>query len=184
PVSKTWGRAQRGSKGERNMKRMIAGVLLLIGMGAGTMFAEDGYWRDRRDIRHDEARIARERRERRRDLDYGNYAAARHKPGPPRLVLGPAIRSVSDFKTSAARQQLGDVSNFPGRCGPGSIHCGDLTRRDDCANRNPAGGTGDGGDLAMLAGIQPDTDVASGAGSVRRGQPSAAGAGVDSAAVG
>ena len=24
------------------MKRMIAGVLLLIGMGAGTMFAEDG----------------------------------------------------------------------------------------------------------------------------------------------
>src|ERR1039458_4955608 len=72
-------RAQRLSKGERNMKRMIAGVLLLIGMGAGTMFAEDGFWRDRRDIRHDEARIARERRELRRDLDYGNYAAARHE---------------------------------------------------------------------------------------------------------
>ena len=61
------------------MKRTIAGVLLLIGLGAGTMFAEDGYWRDRRDIRHDEARIARERRELRRDLDYGNYAAARHE---------------------------------------------------------------------------------------------------------
>ena len=61
------------------MKRMIAGVLLLIGLGAGTMFAEDGYWRDRRDIRHDEARIARERRELRRDLYYGNYAAAPHE---------------------------------------------------------------------------------------------------------
>ena len=61
------------------MKRMIAGVLLLIGMGAETMFAEDGYWRDRRDIRHDEARIARDRRDLRRDLYYGNYAAARHE---------------------------------------------------------------------------------------------------------
>jgi len=61
------------------MKRMIAGVLLLIGMGAGTMFAQDGCWRDRRDIRHDQARIARDRRELRRDLYYGNYAAARHE---------------------------------------------------------------------------------------------------------
>jgi hypothetical protein len=60
------------------MKRMIAGVLLLIGLGAGTMFAEDG-WQDRRDIRHDEARIAHDRWERRRDLDYGNYAGARHE---------------------------------------------------------------------------------------------------------
>ncbi|MFZ1129884.1 MAG: hypothetical protein WBV31_11035 [Terriglobales bacterium] len=60
------------------MKRMIAGVLLLIGLGAGTMFAEDG-WRDRRDIRRDESRIARDRRELRRDLYYGNYAAARHE---------------------------------------------------------------------------------------------------------
>jgi hypothetical protein len=48
------------------MKRMIAGVLLLIGLGAGTMFAEDGYWRDRRDIRRDEVRIAHNRRELRR----------------------------------------------------------------------------------------------------------------------
>jgi hypothetical protein len=61
------------------MKRMMAGVLLLIGMGAGTMFAEDGYWRDRRDIRHDEARIAHDRRELRRDLYHGNYAGARHE---------------------------------------------------------------------------------------------------------
>jgi len=60
------------------MKRMIAGVLLLIGLGAGTMCAEDG-WRDRRDIRRDEARIAYDRRELRRDLYYGNYAAARHE---------------------------------------------------------------------------------------------------------
>ena len=29
------------------MKRTIAGVLLLIGLGAGTMFAEDGYRRER-----------------------------------------------------------------------------------------------------------------------------------------
>ena len=62
---------------------MIAGVLLLVGLGAGTMFAEDGYWRDRRglrrDIRRDEAKIARDRRELRRDLYFGNYAAARHE---------------------------------------------------------------------------------------------------------
>jgi hypothetical protein len=60
------------------MKRTLAGVLLLIGLGAGTMFAEDG-WRDRRDIQHDEARIARDRQELRRDLYYGNYRAARHE---------------------------------------------------------------------------------------------------------
>jgi hypothetical protein len=65
------------------MKRVIAGVLLLVGLGAGTMFADDGYWRDRRDlrrdIRHDEAKIARDRRELRRDLYFGNSAAARHE---------------------------------------------------------------------------------------------------------
>ena len=60
------------------MKRMLAGILLLIGLGAGTMFAEDGYWRHR-DIRRDEAKIAHDRRELRRDLDRGNYAAARHE---------------------------------------------------------------------------------------------------------
>jgi hypothetical protein len=60
------------------MKRMIAGVVLLLGLGAGTMFAEDG-WRDRRDIRHDEAKIARDRCELRRDLYNGNYRAARHE---------------------------------------------------------------------------------------------------------
>lgn len=60
------------------MKRMIAGIILLIGMGAGTMFAEDG-WHDRRDIRRDEVRIAHDRRELRRDLYYGDYRAARHE---------------------------------------------------------------------------------------------------------
>jgi hypothetical protein len=64
------------------MRRMIVGILLLIGLGVGTMFADDG-WRDRRDlrrdVRHDQAKIARDRRELRRDLYYGNYAAARHE---------------------------------------------------------------------------------------------------------
>jgi hypothetical protein len=59
------------------MKRTIAGLLLLIGLGAGTVFAEDG-WRDRRDIRRDETKIVRDRGELRRDLYRGDYAAARH----------------------------------------------------------------------------------------------------------
>jgi len=61
------------------MKRTIAGVLLLMAVGVGTMFADDGYWRDRRDIRRDEARIAHDRRELHRDLYYGDYRAARHE---------------------------------------------------------------------------------------------------------
>jgi hypothetical protein len=61
------------------MKRTIAGILLLIGMGAGTMFAEGTCWRDRRDIRRDEVRIRRDRREIRRDVDYGNYRRARYE---------------------------------------------------------------------------------------------------------
>src|ERR1700719_2828763 len=63
---------------EKDMKRTIAGVLLLIAMGAGTMFADDG-WRDRRDIRRDEAKIVHDRRELHRDLYYGNYGTARHE---------------------------------------------------------------------------------------------------------
>jgi len=61
------------------MKRAIVGVLLLMAVGVGTMVADDGYWRDRRDIRRDEARIAHDRRELRRDLYYGDYRAARHE---------------------------------------------------------------------------------------------------------
>jgi hypothetical protein len=60
------------------MKRTIAGVLLLIGLGAGTMFAQDSYRRDR-DVRRDEARIAHDREELRRALYYGDYAAAEHE---------------------------------------------------------------------------------------------------------
>ena len=60
------------------MKRTIAGVLLVLGLGAGTMFAND-VWHDRRDIRRDEARISHDRYELRRDLDCGRYGAARHE---------------------------------------------------------------------------------------------------------
>jgi hypothetical protein len=60
------------------MKRAIAGVLLVVGLGAGTMFASDA-WRDRRDIRHDDARIAHDNWQLRRDLDCGRYVAARHE---------------------------------------------------------------------------------------------------------
>lgn len=60
------------------MKRMIAGVLLLMALGAGTLFAQDGYGRGRA-VRRDEARIAHDRRELRRDDYYGNYRAARHE---------------------------------------------------------------------------------------------------------
>ncbi len=60
------------------MKRTIAGVLLVMALGAGTMFADDGYSRGRR-VRRDEARIAHDRRELRRDNYYGNYRAARHE---------------------------------------------------------------------------------------------------------
>jgi hypothetical protein len=73
------------------MKRMLAGVLLLLGLGAGTVFAQDGYWRDRRDIRRDEVRIARDRHELRRDLNCGNYGAARHE----RRELGREYRDLN-----------------------------------------------------------------------------------------
>jgi hypothetical protein len=51
--------------------------LLLVGMSAGTMFASDGGLR--RDIRHDDAKIAHDRRELRRDFRNGDYRAARHE---------------------------------------------------------------------------------------------------------
>lgn len=51
----------------------------MIGMGAGTMFASDGYWRDRHDIRRDEVRIAHDRRELRRDAYHGDYVGVRHE---------------------------------------------------------------------------------------------------------
>jgi len=60
------------------MKRTIVGVLLLLGMSVGTVFAEDG-WGERRDIRHDQAKIAHDRQELRRDVERGDYRAARHE---------------------------------------------------------------------------------------------------------
>ena len=61
------------------MKRAIAGILLLLGMGVAPALAWDGDRGLHRDIRHDEARIEHDRRELRRDLYRGDYAAARHE---------------------------------------------------------------------------------------------------------
>lgn len=59
------------------MKRVIAGVLLLVGISVAPALASDRSLR--RDIRHDERQIDRDHRELRRDLYHGNYAAARHE---------------------------------------------------------------------------------------------------------
>jgi hypothetical protein len=72
------------------MKRTIAGVLLVLGLGAGTLLAEDG-WRDRRDVRHDEAKIVYDRREVRRDVYREDYRAA----GRERRELGREYRDVN-----------------------------------------------------------------------------------------
>jgi hypothetical protein len=61
------------------MKRAIAGILLLVGIGAAPALAWDGDRGLHRDIRHDQAKIEHDRRELRRDLYYGNYDAARHE---------------------------------------------------------------------------------------------------------
>ena len=61
------------------MKRTIAERIIVAWAWVwGQYFTDDG-WRDRRDIRHDEVRIAHDRRELRRDLYCGNYGAARHE---------------------------------------------------------------------------------------------------------
>jgi hypothetical protein len=61
------------------MKRTIAGILLLVGLGAGSLFADDGYWSARRHIERDRQKIAEDRRELQRDLYYGDYRAADHE---------------------------------------------------------------------------------------------------------
>jgi hypothetical protein len=63
------------------MKRAIAGILLLVGMGVAPALAWDGAGDKglRRDIRHDEGKITHDRRELRRDLRNGDYGAARHE---------------------------------------------------------------------------------------------------------
>jgi hypothetical protein len=64
---------------EDNMKRAIAGILLLVGMGVAPALAWDGDRGLHRDIRHDEAKIAHDRRELHRDLRRGDYEAVRHE---------------------------------------------------------------------------------------------------------
>lgn len=59
------------------MKRKLAGILLLAGMGVAPALASDRGLH--RDMRHDEAKIAHDRHQLRRDLRHGNYAAARHE---------------------------------------------------------------------------------------------------------
>lgn len=61
------------------MKRAIAGTLLLVAMSIAPALAYDGDRALHRDIRHDQANIAHDRRELRRDFRHGNYAAARHE---------------------------------------------------------------------------------------------------------
>jgi len=61
------------------MKRSIAAVLLLVAMSVAPALAWDGDRGARRDIRHDEVRIAHDRRALRHDLYDGNYRAARHE---------------------------------------------------------------------------------------------------------
>ena len=73
------------------MKRAIAGILLLVGMSVAPALAWDGDGGRRRDIRHDEARIEHDRCALRRDLYYGNYAAARHE----RRILNHEYRDVN-----------------------------------------------------------------------------------------
>ena len=59
------------------MKRAIAGILLLVGMGVAPALANDRGLH--RDIRQDQRKIAHDHRELRRDLRDGNYAAARQE---------------------------------------------------------------------------------------------------------
>jgi hypothetical protein len=61
------------------MKRAIAGFLLLVGMAVAPALAYDGDRGLQRDVRHDQARVAQDRGEFRRDLYSGDYAAARHE---------------------------------------------------------------------------------------------------------
>jgi len=64
---------------ENDMTLAIDAVLLLVAMSVTPALAWEGDRGVRRDIRHDEVRIAHDRRELRRDLYCGNYADARHE---------------------------------------------------------------------------------------------------------
>src|SRR6266567_2935755 len=64
---------------DKCMKRLVAGILLLVGMSAAPALAFDRDRGLRRDIRHDEAKIRHDRRELRHALNRGDYAAARYE---------------------------------------------------------------------------------------------------------
>ena len=59
------------------MKRAITGILLMVGMAIAPALASDRGLH--RDVRQDQRKIAHDRRELRRDVRNGNYAAARHE---------------------------------------------------------------------------------------------------------
>jgi hypothetical protein len=61
------------------MKRVVTGVLLLVGMSVVPALAWDSPHRIHRDIRHQESKIERDRYKLQRDLDRGHYRAARHE---------------------------------------------------------------------------------------------------------
>jgi hypothetical protein len=76
----------------RFIKRTLTGLMFLVFAGAGSLMAQSGYYRDRdlrgdyadrradiRDIHRDEAKIAHDRWELRRDLDRGDYRGAAHE---------------------------------------------------------------------------------------------------------
>lgn len=79
------------------MKRAIAGFLLLMGMAVAPAFAYDGDRGLHRDIRHDQAKVSHDRRELRRDLNRGNYAAARHEHRELRREYGDMNRDRRDL---------------------------------------------------------------------------------------
>ena len=61
------------------MKRAVAGILLMVGLSVAPALAWDEDRGLRRDIHRDEAKIALDQRELRRDLYNGKYAAARRE---------------------------------------------------------------------------------------------------------
>ena len=64
------------------MKSAIAGILLLVGMGVAPALAWDGDRGVHRDIRLDQAKIAHDRRELRRDPEPGHGCSDERGPGP------------------------------------------------------------------------------------------------------
>ncbi len=79
------------------MKRAIAGMLLLVGMAVAPALAYDRDGGMHRDMRRDHAKIAHDRRELRRDVRNGNYAAARHE----RREMRPEYRDLNRDRREA-----------------------------------------------------------------------------------